>query len=232
MQEPRKTANQADAQPAASFAVRTDMLHARHACGDWQEVIRQGEAMLMEAPLTNQTWLALAEAYSRTEFHSLAVCAYQHLLGQRGLDADWYAKIYAGMVRAGQPELALAACRAAVRHYPDEDAACFALATQMARLKYPAEQVIAVLTRAVYLAPDQHNYRVSLALQHCRVGQWSCAYEALSDVPLPYLQSITCAFSAAMLARCCQFAGDQRRGARLAAVVRGLGVGQDQGGPA
>lgn len=186
---------------------------------DWLGTIDAVEQAMIEAPLSDAAWLAVADAYSRVGLHELSSTAIEHLLTKPRLPQPWYASLYLAAKRALRTDLALAACRTAARFYPDDDEACFAMANQMAELGYSASSIAAVLQRAVNLAPEKNNYRVSLALQHCRTGNWSAGYHELQTVPAAYLRTLTCRCSAAVLHKCCVREGDQSRAESLAAVM-------------
>ncbi|TWT37316.1 Anaphase-promoting complex, cyclosome, subunit 3 [Posidoniimonas corsicana] len=228
--EPRWTASQTSSPPqAGDFDELIECLILRHQEQAWSQAVGAGEAALLEAPLPDQAWLALADAYSHLRDAEQAATAYEHLLSRPRLPAESYALIYAGAKRLGQAALAVAACRASIEHYPEDDAVYFAMATQMSKLGYQPECIVAVLERAVGLAPDEWGYRVSLALQHCRAKDWRRAYDALRRAPAEKLRSVECEFSASMLARCCEAHDDHPRARALRAAISRIRARAERG---
>lgn len=207
------------------WLLRGTILHAQ---GDWPTALAAIETASLLVPLTQGGQLVLADCYSHTDKHELASIAYKHLLAQETLPIDYYAGLYAGFKRAGQLELALSTCRKALELSPDNDDACFGMAHCMSGLAFPPRQITTVLRKAVELAPDKSQYRISLALQLVLTKRRKEAYQAFIKGAPGIIATITCKCIALRLLELCAWAGDETRCSQLGGLLARLGRDKHQ----
>ncbi|QDV16520.1 hypothetical protein Pan153_11500 [Gimesia panareensis] len=89
-------------------------------------------------------------------------------------------------------QLALQACRTAIRRDPDQADSWLGMAHFMNQLGYPQRQVASVLRKAVSLDPENHHYRLALSNVLERIGYHTEAYHVVKQISRSQLQEINC----------------------------------------
>ncbi|MEO0531409.1 MAG: hypothetical protein AAF266_12670 [Planctomycetota bacterium] len=209
-------------------AARLWLLRAaiHHGQQDWSKALGDIEHAMTFVPLPPSGQLVLADCYWFTGRHDLALLAYEHSLNAVDQEPEFYAGVYAGLLRCERRDLALQCCRVAVESNPDDHAALFAMAHCMVALAYDATYVASVLERAVGTAPDRDVYRISLTLQLTRCGRAEEAYEQLAEASVAPLAEMTCGCSVGCLLRLCVWARDATRAGVLKTRLHELRRGQ------
>lgn len=190
-----------------------------HAQANWSAALVAIETASTLVPLPLSGQLVLADCFSHTGKHELALVAYQHLLSKESLPLDYYAALYAGFDRAGKTELALATCRKAIELSPDSDEAYFGMAHSMSKLAYSPRQITSVLRKAVALAPDEPNYRISLVVQLLLTKRRGEAHKILTAGSDALLNNLQCPCIARQVLDLCIWAGDVERCSLLGGVL-------------
>lgn len=198
------------------WLLRATILHSE---ASWPEALDAIETAATLMPLTVGGELVLADCYSHFGKHELALVSYEHLLAQKTLPLDYYAGLYAGFKRAGKFELAMSACRKAIDISPENDEAYFGMAHCMSALAYSPRQITTLLRKALEIAPDKSQYRISLALQLSLTKRRGQAYQVLSKRDVSILETLTCNCMTRQLLELCIWAGDQERCSKLGAIL-------------
>lgn len=193
-----------------------------HSEANWKEALAAIENASALIPLSLAGQLVLADCYSFTDKHDLALVAYRHLLEQETLPVEYYASMYVGFKRAGKFEQAMACCRKAVEIAPENDEAYFAMAHCMSTLAFAPRQVTAVLQKAVELAPDKPNYRISLVTQLALTKRRQEAYEVLTQGAPDVIGTVHCVCVVRQLLTLCAWAGDEQRCSELGVLLARL----------
>ena len=193
-----------------------------HSQAEWETALQAIETASVLIPLTIGGQLVLADCYSHLKKHELALVGYQHLLKRSALPIDYYAGLYAGFKRAGKLDLALASCRKAVELSPENDEAYFGMAHCMSGLAFPPRQITTILRKAVELAPDKPQYRISLAIQLSLTKRRSEGYEILATKSADILETVNCACVARQLLELCAWAKDEQRCSKLGIMLAKL----------
>ena len=201
------------------WLLRASILHSQ---ARWEAALSAIETASALMPLTVGGQLVLADCYSHLGKHELALTAYEHLLSQDSLPADYYAGLYAGFKRSGKIELAMSACRKAIELAPDNDEALFGLAHCMSELAFAPRQITAILRKTLELAPNKPHYRISLVIQLYLTKRRNEAYSILSKASPEILDSIACSCAARQLLELCIGVGDQERCSRLGMMLAKL----------
>ncbi len=188
--------------------------------GRFQEALAALESASALAVLSPAAQVAWAECYLATDQPQLARPVVDHLWsGRRDLPEECLPSLARLCMRLGKAHWALQVCREAVYRDPEDDAAVYGLACYMLRLSYPRQRVVALLRRAVHLAPDSRLYRLTLVLCLLHGREREAAYEALRGLPLAALGFISCDKCAARLAALCTEQGDPIRSNLLRRLV-------------
>ena len=198
------------------WQLRATILHSQ---ANWQEALESIETASALIPLSLGGELVLADCYSQTGKHELALVGYRHLLFRQPLPMHFYAELYAGFRRAGNPALALKVCRKAVDVCPDNDEAYFGMAHCMSELAFPPRQIINILRKVVELAPDNPRYRVSLAIQLLLTKRREEGYRVLTGGKCDIFEAVVCTRVARQLLELCAWAGDEQRCSQLGALL-------------
>jgi len=166
------------------------------------------ETASLLGPLSMAGEFALAACYLSTGHLSAAGAIYEHLHQQRHVPTARQSELAAGLARCGQLHLALAVCRQAAERDPASDEAIYGMAHYMSRLAYPAEQIMALLHKAVDLAPHEAHYRLSLVGWLARAGCYRQAHQHLQAIPHEWLSAISCGCCLERLLKVSRAVGD------------------------
>jgi Flp pilus assembly protein TadD len=151
------------------------------------------ESAQLLTPLSAGSELALAECFARTDKAELAIA----LLGNAGIRPESSCRIRlrcaALLDKLGHHRSAWCIGRRAVNEHPDEAQAWFDLSFYMGRLGFPLHQIEATARRAIFLAPDNVSYRLSLASVLARRGRAEDAHQLVSRFGPEELEQVCCA---------------------------------------
>lgn len=143
-------------------------------------------------PLSCASQLRLARCYEDADRGGLALDIYSHLARRWDLPRELSAELASGLGRCGRFDLALHVCRAACRVDPHDDEAIYGAAYYLRKLGNAPRKVVALLHRAVQLAPERTLYRVALALALREDGQLDGLEPTLSGLRGDQLQEVPC----------------------------------------
>jgi len=146
-------------------------------------------------PLSPLAQLYLAECYVASGAKESARAIGHHLAFLPDVKESLFARLTTLLGKLGDCESALHVCRRAATAYPEDDQPIFGMAYYMSKLSYPLKKVLAVMRRAVALAPDCVTYRISLARLLDSDGQVDEAYQALQGIDGAQFSKLRC--------RCC-----------------------------
>jgi len=168
------------------------------------------ESAQLMVPLTAEAELTLAETYVTEGQESLALT----LLSNVGIRPDSTCELRLRAARlldqTGHVRSAWCVARKAVNETPDEAQAWFDLSIYMRGLRFPFHQFEAAARRAIFLAPDDVNFRVSLACVLARCGRDDDAHQLVRSFGPQELQQVCCAACLENLKEVFEAAGDWR----------------------
>lgn len=131
--------------------------------GRVDEGVEALEHLSLLVPIDYATRIELAIGYGQIGRTELA----RDLLMRCAIDGNCGAvdllRIAEGLEFAGEPRLAMEACRRAGRRSPEEPAVYYQMSHYARRCQYPVSVSEALLRRAIDLAPENAHYRIGLA---------------------------------------------------------------------
>lgn len=181
-----------------------------YAQGRFGDAVHGFERASLLVALSIEAQLRLAELYARGGRKADARMILAFLASRPDMAIDHLPILAAGLGRIGEYQLALDACREALRREPDFDEALFGMAFYMHMLDYPNECILPLFRRALSLAPDSDLYRLSLAMMCARAESWQEAYRLCCDLEL---HRVRCANCLKFMLYVFNKAGDRHRGA-------------------
>ena len=141
------------------------------------------ESALLLSPLTAESLLALADLYIKNNQQKDACVSLNILVEDIDTVPTELLPRIAGLLgKVGEIRKALFVCYRVVDNDPDCDEAIFAAAHYMRKLGYAPNAVICMMRRAVSLAPDNCDYRRSLAAALSINGEIEAAYSLLTSI--------------------------------------------------
>ncbi|MDB4557098.1 hypothetical protein N9Z96_01075 [bacterium] len=141
------------------------------------------ESTLLLSPLTAESLLALADLYIKNSQQKDACVSLNILVEDIDTVPEELLPRIAGLLgKVGETRKALFVCYRVIDNDPDCDEAIFASAHYMRKLGYAPKAVIGMMRRAVSLAPDNCNYRRSLAATLSINGDIKAAYELFTSI--------------------------------------------------
>lgn len=162
-------------------------------------VMAEGLRHLGRKELAGDVYLALAESCSAVDEMLPLV---QHGLGRLGMWAE-VARL----------------CRWVLHFSPDDDLQLYLLSRSSLHLGQPAESVVPLLRRAVYLAPSVERYRAALIVQLIEQRRCDEAYNELRQLPVAALEGICCKGCLRRLLELAMAYGDSPRAGVFAAQL-------------
>jgi tetratricopeptide (TPR) repeat protein len=168
------------------------------------------ESAQLMVPLAVESELTLAEIYVAENENDLAVT----LLSNLGIRPDSTCEVRLRAARlldqTGYVRSAWCVARKAVNESPDEAQAWFDLSVYMRGLRFPFHQFEAAARRAIFLAPDDVNFRVSLASVLALCGRDADAYQLVRSFGPREFQQVCCASCLESLKEIFESSGDWR----------------------
>ena len=141
------------------------------------------ESALLLSPLTAESLLALADLYDKNSQQKDACVSLNILVEDiNTVPAELLPRIAGLLGKVGETRKALFVCYRIVDNDSDCDEAIFAAAHYMRKLGYSPKAVIGMMRRAVSLAPDNCNYRRSLAATLSINGDIKAAYSLFRSI--------------------------------------------------
>lgn len=142
-----------------------------HRQGDSRLAIDAFERAALLVPLHTESQLALARCYESAGHRATSAAIYGFLSDDPRLEAETLEPLAAGLGRCGDHERALGVCRRAADQMPENPQPLMGMVHYMRRLRRPVETIIPVAFRAHRLAPDDPEYRITLAWMLHEVGR-------------------------------------------------------------
>ncbi|WP_425395349.1 tetratricopeptide repeat protein [Aeoliella sp.] len=187
--------------------------------GRLTEALRDVEQAQLLVPLDSATQFVYAECLVHEDHHELAGDAYLALAERCEPGDDFLPLVQRGLGRLGRWEDVARLCRQALDHTPDDDWQLYLLSRASLHLGQPADAVVPLLRRAVYLAPAVERYRAALAVQLVEQRRCDEAYHQLRQLPVAALDGICCKGCLRRLLELAMAYGDSPRAAAFAAQL-------------
>jgi len=186
------------------------------------EAVAAIETASLLAPLQPESRIFLAIGYGQLGRYELSRDLLVGMIPDPTLSITLLLQVAAGLDAIGQPELAVQACRSAVRREPDQAQAYYDLGYYSARSGAPLHVVEALARQAISLEPDNVRYRVGLASMFVQQGRLTDAYDCVSRLRDDQIQQIACRCCLQRIVELFRTAGDERRATLCQSHLRDL----------
>lgn len=164
-----------------------------HVCGQMDQAMSAFESATALVPLAPNAQIALAECYVARGLFKSATAIFDHLLlMMTHTHPNLLPEIVKGYSRMGKNDRALEACRLSVARNPDCDKALFGLAFYKAKCAHSLHSVIAVLEKAIDLAPGALEYRMVAARLCLQAKHFAAARRFLQSVSTTIIEECKC----------------------------------------
>jgi len=161
--------------------------------GDFETAQFALESALLLIPLSAASEVSLARCYIERDHGELAISILENVSRREGVGCDSLLKAAELFDRLDENRLAWSTARRAVQESPEDAKAWFHLSFYMGRLAIPFPHVEAAARRAIDLAPDNTEYRISLAAALSQFDRYSDAMHLVRHLIDGDLRDICCA---------------------------------------
>ena len=160
--------------------------------GNFQESVASLERASLMVPLRPSGRVCLGHAYAKIGRTSLSRDLLRELIHDTSLSILLLLHVASGLNAVDRPDLAMEACRNAMKRDDTVAQAHYDLGFYAGRCGYPDEVIESLARKAVDLAPDVVRYRVGLAGLLWRQDRTDEAYEFVRNLVNDDLVSICC----------------------------------------
>lgn len=179
--------------------------------GNFPLAVSAFERAVATLTLSEDSHVALALSYGKLGKIPQAQLLLNALLENDALEASQLLKVAIGLHGIDRLELAIHACRKALRDDPECAQAYYDLGFYCERRGYPSCTVESLMRRALKCEPTNARYRTGLACLLCKQDRLDEAYRVVRDLGLSKVSAVTCACCLERLIVLFRRAGDQRR---------------------
>jgi len=171
-----------------------------YAAGHFLESLAALEQATTRVPLRPSGRVCIAHAYARIGRSELARDLLVHLIKDNSVTPPLLLQVASGLNELNRPELAVAACREAIRRNSDFAQAYYEMGIYARRCRSSDEMVESLARKAIELAPEEAGYRIGLASLLQSQGRSRDAWKLVRYIAHDDLISLRCTCSLEQLA--------------------------------
>ncbi|MFG0332027.1 MAG: tetratricopeptide repeat protein [Maioricimonas sp. JB049] len=169
------------------------------------------ETATLLAPLRTQGRICLAHGYGQLGHVELSRDLLVAMIPDPSLSAPHLLQVAGGLDAIGQHELAVQACRSALRREPESAQGHYDMGYYSARSGAPSHVVETLARQAVSLEPGNVRYRIGLASMLVQQERLSDGYACISRLSDDQIRRIACRCCLQRVVSLFEAAGDIRR---------------------